>query len=150
MKNYIHRTAILILILTNIACESHLINGDLDGFWQVQTVEHLKTEEVVHRDNDAFYAFQRHIVQLTLQTETHVMGQMGPRYHAEFKWQDDSIKFGEFREYDLYECKKTVALDTLKIFGIFQKNTTFFYIENLDKASLILKSEDARIKLRKY
>ena len=56
MKNHIYRTAILILILTNIACESHLINGDLDGFWQVQTVEHLKTEEVVHHDNDAFYS----------------------------------------------------------------------------------------------
>lgn len=149
MKNHIYRTAILILILTNIACESHLINGDLDGFWQVQTVEHLKTEEVVHHDNDAFYAFQRHIVQLTLQPETHVMGQMGARYHAEFNWNDDSIKFGEFREYDLYGSKKKVHPTILKEFGIFQENTTF-YIENLDKKSLTLTSEEARIKLRKY
>ena len=149
MKNYIHKITILLLVLINISCESHLINGDLDGFWQVRTVEHLKKGETIYHNNEAFYAFQRHIVQLTLQTETHVMGQMGPRYHAEFNWQDDSIKFGEFREYDLYGCKKRVGLDTLKIFGIFHENETF-HVENLNRTSLILTSEETRIKLRKY
>lgn len=149
MKNHLYRTTILMWALINLSCESHLINGDLDGFWQVQTVEHFKKGETIFHNNDAFYAFQRHIVQLTLQTETHVMGQMGPRYHAEFQWKDDSIKFGEFREYDLYGCTKKVGPDTLRIFGISQEHETF-YVENLDKTSLILTSEDARIKLRKY
>lgn len=149
MKKHIYNIYILILVLTNISCESHLINGDLDGFWQVQTIEYIDTEEVISGNNELFYAFQRHIVQLTRHTETHVMGQMGPRYHAEFSWQDDSITFGEFREYDLYGCKNKVQPDILKKFGIFQECSTF-HVENLNQTSLILTSEEARIKLRKY
>lgn len=149
MRHYIYKVYALILAFTVTSCESYLINGDLDGFWQLQTVEHLNSGEITHHNNDAFYAFQRHIIQLTRQTESHVMGQMGTRYHAEFCWQNDSIEIGEFREYDLSGCKKKVPSAVLEQFGIFQENT-IFYVENLDKKSLILTSEDARIVLRKY
>lgn len=141
-------TASFVLTLLFTSCESYLINGDLDGFWQVQTIERLGTEDTIQCNNEVFYAFQRHIVQLTQHTPTHVMGQMSTRYHASFNWQDDSISMGDFREYDLKGSKNKAPLSELKKFGLYQEHTTFHI--DLSKKSLILTSDSARISLRKY
>lgn len=131
-----------------VSCESYLINGDLDGFWQVQAIEKLETGEITSCNNEVFYAFQRHLVQLTQVNESHVMGQMEARYHANFDWINDSISMGDFREYDLYGSKKEVPLSELKRFGFFQSHTTFHM--QLSKKQLILTSDSARIIMRKY
>ena len=136
----------LTLILTS--CESYLINGDLDGFWQVQEIERLETGDVVQCNNEIFYAFQRHIVQLTQYPSTHIMGQMGTRYHANFDWLGDSISMGDFREYDLNGSKKKAPLTELRKFGLCQEYTTFHIL--LSKESLTLTSDSTRISLRKY
>ncbi len=136
------------LILLFSSCESYLINGDLDGFWQVQEIEQLETGDIVQCNNEFFYAFQRHIVQLTKYPPTHVMGQMGTRYHACFDWQGDSISMGDFREYDLDGSKKKAPLSELKRFGLYQEYTTFHII--LSKETLTLTSDSTRISLRKY
>lgn len=136
------------IAFTVVSCESYLINGDLDGFWQAQTIEKLETSEITHCNNEVFYAFQRHLVQLTQIGPSHVMGQMGARYHANFDWANDSISIGDFHEYDLYGSKKQVPLSELKKFGIFQNHTTF-HIE-LSKNRLTLTSDSARIVFRKY
>ena len=136
----------LMLIFTS--CESYLINGDLDGFWQVQEIEWLETGDVVQCNNEAFYAFQRHIVQLTQYPSTHVMGQMSTRYHASFDWQGDSISMGDFREYDLDGSKKKTPLSELKKFGLCQEYTTFHIL--LSPKKLTLTSDSTRISLRKY
>lgn len=148
MKYFINRLLTYLFALMLASCESYLINGDLDGFWQVQTIERLETGEIVQCNNEVYYAFQRHLVQLTQYSSTHVMGQMATRYHASFNWEGDSISMGDFREYDLNGSKKKAPLSVLRKFGLYQEYTTFHI--DLSKESLILTSDSARICLRKY
>lgn len=140
-------SAVLVLGLTFCSCESYLINGDLDGLWQVQTVEHLETGNVTECNNEYFYAFQRHIVQLTKHV-SYGMGGLESQYHAGFEWGQDSIEMGDFRVYDLYGCKQKAPASELKNFGLYHDYTTFHM--QLSKQKLILTSDSARIVLRKY
>lgn len=148
MKYLTNKLLALSFALMFASCESYLINGDLDGFWQVQTIERLETGEIVQCNNEFFYAFQRHLVQLTQYPSTHVMGQMSTRYHASFDWRGDSISMGDFRAYDLDGSKQKAPLYELKKFGLYQEFTTFHIA--LSKKSLTLTSDSTRICLRKY
>lgn len=147
MKNFLSKIYIWIVVFAISSCDSYLINGDLDGFWQVQTIEHLSSGNKTEGNNKFFYAFQRHIVQLTKHS-SYGMGGLDAQYHAGFDWNEDSITMGDFRIYDLYGCKEKAPSSVLKGFGIYEEYTTF-HIE-LSKQKLILTSDSACVVLRKY
>lgn len=147
MRIYIVRTFLLLVIWVLCSCESYLINGDLDGFWQVQTVEHLETGKITEGNNKFFYSFQRHIVQLT-KHYSNGAAVLEAQYHAGFEWKNDSIGMGDFRVYDLYGCKKKAPASELKKFGLYQDYTMFHM--QMSKQQLVLTSDSARIILRKY
>ena len=146
MKGSIIKVLLLLFVLALHSCESYLINGELDGFWQVQTVEHLPTGKVTECNNRFYYAFQRCIVQLTKHS-SYGMGDLEAQYHAGFTCSHDSIGMGDFRIYDLLGCKNKAPISELKNFGIYQDYTTFHM--QLSKAQLILTSDSARIVLSK-
>lgn len=147
MKDFLSKIYIWIVVFAISSCDSYLINGDLDGFWQVQTIEHLSSGNKTEGNNNFFYAFQRHIVQLTKHSSYGMEG-MEAQYHAGFEWEQDSITMGDFRIYDLFGCKTKAPMSELKKFGLYEEYTAF-HIE-LSKQKLILTSDSACIVLRKY
>ena len=48
MRTYIYRFLTLSVIALLLSCESYLINGDLDGFWQARSIENKHTGEITN------------------------------------------------------------------------------------------------------
>ena len=62
MKRLPHTIALLLLLLATTSCDSYLINGPLDGMWQLQSIERHTPDTVIQTAGDLFYSFQRHSV----------------------------------------------------------------------------------------
>lgn len=148
MKTTIYRLMVILAMTFMMSCESYLIHGDLDGFWQVMDIENKETGAITDCNGDIYYSFQRELVLVTYILPNRPQGQIKENYIAYFTHEGDSIAMKDFRIY-LDKKAKQAPLEKLEKFGLY---TTFntFYVENLDKSSLILDSDKARITLRKY
>lgn len=148
MKKY---TYILITLLTVVlvsSCESYQIHGDLDGFWQVKSIENKQTGEVTHCKGDIYYSFQRELVLISYVSPNIPTGQMKENYVAYFSHENDSISMSDFRIY-LDREGKQAPLSKLTKFGLYDTFNTF-RVEKLDKTSLILNSENTLIRMHRY
>lgn len=148
MKKY---TYILIALFTAVltsSCESYQIHGDLDGFWQVQSIENKQTGDIIKCDGDRYYSFQRELVLVSYVSPNIPTGQMKENYIAYFTHEKDSIAMTDFRIYIDKEAT-LVPISNLQKFGLFETHNTF-YVENLNRTSLILNSDKARIVMKKY
>ena len=61
MKKHIYKLLIL-LTLALTSCESYQIHEDLDGFWQVESIENKETGDIKYCQGDTYYSFQRELV----------------------------------------------------------------------------------------
>ena len=133
-----------------IGCDSYLINGQLDGMWQLHSIERQSPDTLIYNEGDLFYSFQRHSVLIGDYSNPHeLVGQMkNEQYISLFDYTDDTITIDEFHRYYKREDQPS---DTtrLKRFGIFTKQT-IFHIEELTSKRLILQSDSALITLHKY
>ena len=148
MKNLLYKFLTTLLITMIASCESYQIHGDLDGFWQVQSIENRETGETTNCNGDIYYSFQRELVMLSYVSPEMPKGQMKENHIAYFSHEDGQIAMTEFRIY-LDKNGKPSPLPKLEKFGIYS-TYSIFHVENLDSKSLILKSEKARIVFRKY
>ena len=148
MKTYIYKAWIIAVVAMICSCESYLINGNLDGFWQVQTIENKQTGEITHCEGDVYYSFQRDLVLLTYILPHRPTGPIKEHHIAYFTQENDSIAMTDFRIYLDKEATQT-PLEKLAKFGLYDLFTTF-QLEELNKKSLILTSDKARITMRKY
>ncbi|MBE6292991.1 MAG: hypothetical protein E7091_11395 [Bacteroidales bacterium] len=151
MKKHIrHLSAIVLIMVLATACESYLINGHLDGMWQLQTVERNNPDTTIRNQGDLFYSFQRHTVLIgDYNNPDELVGHLkSEQYVSLFDYTGDSITMGEFH---LYYGREDQPYDTtrLKRFGLYNKQTTF-HIEELTASRLVLRSDSALITLRKY
>ena len=132
------------------ACDSYLINGDLDGIWQLQTIERHNPDTIIRNEGDLFYSFQRHTILIgDYNNPDGPVGQLkSEQYDCLFERIGDSIMMEEFQ---LYYKRENHPYDTtrLKRFGIYDKKS-IFHIEELNSKRLILRSDSATITLRKY
>lgn len=149
MKRYITQIVIAIFIVLTTACESYLMNGDLDGLWQVRSVERFSADTITTNDGELFMSFQQYTVLLSYNYPDKLTGSLMANYLSLFEHTGDYITMGYFRDFNLHNSHNKVPLDRLERFGIFQDTTTF-YIESLNHKSLILTSDSARIVFRKY
>ena len=148
MKRYIYRLLILLTIIAASSCESYLIHGNLDGFWQVESIEDKNTGDIKYCDGDTYYSFQRELVLVSYVSPNIPTGQIKENYIAHFTCENDSIYMTDFRIY-IDRNGKQAPLSKLEKFGIYDTFSTF-YVEMLNKRVLILNSGKSRIILKKH
>ena len=148
MKRQIYKSLALIIIILISSCESYQIHGDLDGFWQVSTIENKETGDITYCNGDTYYSFQRELVLLSYVSPTLPQGQMKENYIAYFTHKNDSIYMTDFRIY-LDRNGKQAPLSELEKFGLYELYNAFG-IEELNNSSMVLTSDKARISLKKY
>ena len=134
------------LVLTS--CESYLVNGDLDGFWQVKSIEDKQTGDITRCKGEIYYSFQRDLVLVSCTLSSNPTGQMKENYIAYFTHENDTITMTDFRIY-LDRDGKQALLQNLEKFGLYELYNVF-HVEELTGKSLVLDSEKAHIILKKY
>ncbi|MCH5229180.1 MAG: lipocalin-like domain-containing protein [Muribaculaceae bacterium] len=124
----------LVIVLIIAGCQKAPINGDLDGRWQILTIE---TEEGVFdvKDRQFYYNFYMHVCNLS------VYG--GIITEANLLYEDDRI----FLNFPYIETPEEYF--HLTEFGIYS-NPVEFQVLYIDKKGLVMQSEESLITLRKF
>ena len=148
MKAYIYKVWAIAFAAMMCSCESYLVNGNLDGYWQVQTIENKLTGDITYCKGDIYYSFQRDLVLLTYILPHRPVGQIKEHHIAYFTKENDSVTMTDFRIY-LDKAAAQTPLEELAKFGLYDSFTTF-QLEELNKKSLILTSDKFRIVMQKY
>ncbi len=150
MPRLINNILTLTLIASLISCENYLINGQLDGIWQLQTIERNNPDTIIRNQGDLFYSIQRHTILVgDYNNPSELVGQLkSEQYDCLFERIGDSIKMDEFQ---LYYQRENEPYDTtrLKRFGLYEKKNTFL-IEELTIKRLVLRSDSALLTMRRY
>lgn len=147
MKKHIYKSLIL-LTLALTSCESYQIHEDLDGFWQVESIENKETGDIKYCQGDTYYSFQRELVLVSYVSSNIPAGQMKENYIAHFSHENDSIHMTDFRIY-LDRDGKQAPLSELEKFGMYELYNAFG-VEELNSSSMVLSSEKARIVMKKH
>lgn len=118
-------------------------NGDLDGFWQMTTMEDLRTGVVTDvRENMVSWAFQGGLVQMNSMTREEVTGQ--------FVLTDNYLKVWNLNQFTHQDGDTKIEdVKELYQFGIFELEQTFKVLE-LNKNTLRLQSDNYALNFRKY
>lgn len=150
MKRHLIRILTIVAIASLTACDSYLINGHLDGMWQLQTIERNNPDTIIRNEGDLFYSFQRHTVLIgDYNNPNELVGHLkDEQYVSLFEYEGDSLIIGEFH---LYYKRENLPYDTTRLrrFGVYDKQT-IFHIEELTAKRLVLRSDSALITMRKY
>lgn len=118
----------LVCVLTS-SCGEKSGYKDLDGMWQLQEITNLKTGETFQAV-DQYFSFQMNIIQVR---------KIGyGSYFGSFTYTDDVIR-----------TKFKASAAQLKIFGLSASEEDLI-VERVNSNRLILRSDNARIRLRKY
>lgn len=121
----------VMLMATVASCRKGGINGDLDGQWQVMSIEAVETGAVTEPAR-LYYNLYLHTVNLTRGTVAH----SGNMTYDE-KGRQLTLEFPSSNVADLAP------------WGIYSRSTTFS-VEQLDSESMVLLSAHSRIIFRKY
>lgn len=124
--------AMVILATTLTGCRKGSINGDLDGMWQILTIESLAdgvTEDI--KDSQLYYCLYLHTANLTKRG--------GVMFTANMTYEGDRLTL-DF---------PTATPGALTEWGI-DGNTVTFTIEHLTGSDLVMLSGDLRLTFRKY
>ena len=150
MKRRFYHILTFIIISSFTACDNYLINGQLDGIWQLQTIERNNPDTIISNEGDLFYSFQRHTVLVGdyINPGEHVGQLKTEQYDCLFERIGDSIMMQEFQ---LYYMRENQPYDTTKLkkFGLYEKKNAF-RIEELTIKCLRLRSDSALLTMRKY
>ena len=150
MKRRFHYILTFIIVSSFAACDNYLINGQLDGIWQLQTIERNNPDTIISNQGDIFYSFQRHTVLVgDYINPGELVGQLKTeQYDCLFERIGDSIMMQEFQ---LYYMRENQPYDTTKLkkFGLYEKKNAF-HIEELTIKRLILRSDSALLTMRRY
>ncbi len=146
---------VLISILLFSACDKLPKNGDLDGMWQLMTVE--KTGEPAEnvKAKKLFYSFQLDLVQFSDANWTTDRSS----YYAYFKRKGESMWFhtickpskNESEEDDNvpFTQEEIEVQQVMAPWGIYTLNPRFKVLQ-LDSDAMILQSEQAKLTFRKF
>ena len=150
MQRCIYNIFVLAIVIAFTACDSYLINGELDGMWQLQSIERNNPDTTIRNEGNLFYSFQRHTILIgDYNNPNGPVGQLkSEQYDCLFERIGDSIKMEEFQ---LYYQRENQPYDTtrLKRFGLYEKKNAF-HIEELTIKRLVLRSDSALLTMRRY
>ena len=142
---------IITVCLSLISCDVETSkNGDLDGLWQLRTIEKLKSgEKTDGRQNAVRWSFQADMLMIDAETNL-------PFYEivCRFKHEGRALRVtnphfsGRFVE----EVNDDPAVDNpedLKIYGLYKLDESFKILE-LNSDNMILESDSVRLQFKKY
>lgn len=125
VKNII---CVLLLILLFTSCQKADINGDLDGFWKLLTIEELADNNVIDKkEEDRFWS-----VQLKLLTTT-------GNGKGRFQHIGDSLF-----------VQMIHVPSTPKEVGMYNPKDERFEVVQLDRKRMILRSKDVLLNFRRF
>ena len=148
MKRQIYKSLALLIIFLISSCESYQIHGELDGFWQVTSIENKQTGEITHCKGDTYYSFQRELVLISYVSPNIPTGLMKENYIAYFSHEQDSIIMTDFRIY-IDKNAPQAPISELEKFGLYEIYNKF-QIEKLCKNDLVLNTDKVRIVMKKH
>ena len=136
--------SMMTLVMTG--CEIHTSNnGDLDGFWQLRSIDTLSTDASADaRERMIYWAVQRHILEVQDKHDTRNKILFG------FSQRGDSLFLYEPRvnNRDIGDTLVT-NLSMLQPYGVNDFEESYL-IEQLDGGQMVLKSKVLRLWFRKY
>lgn len=148
MKKQTYKLLALLIIILISSCESYQIHGNLDGFWQVTSIENKQTGEITHCKGDTYYSFQRELVLISYVSPNIPTGLMKENYIAYFSHENDSIIMTDFRIY-IDKNAPQAPISKLEKFGLYEIYNKF-QIEKLCKNDLVLNTDKVRIVMKKH
>ncbi len=134
LKFYIYIIVLTGLLITMAGCQKSPVNGDLDGQWQVMTVEPEAPETIIQ--DRIYLCISLHTCQLS------VYGS-GIWTSGNMSYSDDKLTM----EFPNANSPESIA--RLKQYGIYSNPVTFTVVFP-GKDKLVLKDKDAVVTLRKF
>lgn len=125
----------IVIALGASSCQKSPINGDLDGQWQIMSVEPEPSDMII--DENLYYCFSLHVCQLTYYGNGYTSGILA------FDGNSISLSFPNL------DMNNDRNIKLLRQYGIYS-NPVVFQVDYLDKDKLIMKSEESRVILRKF
>ncbi len=151
MKNLNYKIFLLAccIMATMASCENKWPkNGDLDGQWQLLTIEHNGETRNV-KDSQYYLSFQLDLFQLSIVNNRQ-------RYYGYFDRNGNTLVFRQFSDMAENDLATTdnqplteQQISILQQWGYYKLNESFT-IESLSGSDMILKSDSARITYRKF
>ena len=150
MKKLIYILALIYVMIGFSSCELETSdNGDLDGNWQLLSIDSLNTGGINNvKDKQIFYAVQFHLINiyaLNIKNEY-----ITPKSFFHFSQTKDSLIFysADITKDDIYAHKDSF-LTGLRPLGI-NSLEEHFKIETLNSKSIVLKSKELRLNFRRF
>ena len=136
------------LLLINVACEKAPLDNKIEGFWQMETITTLKDGQTT-QCNRMYYSITRYVVELSEK-----QGDKGyPTLIGRFAYTDDSHSTVIMKEFkhraNTADDKVPATIEELTPYGI-DKDETQFEVVKADGKTLILRSDYAEIKLKRF
>ena len=133
---YIIATA---LVAGATSCDiEHIDNGKLDGLWKLQALDSLSNQVTVDMSrSNLSYAIQGNLLQLG-------------RVYFRFDHQGDSLILHDpyVNSFDVSET--LIAISLVTPFGINNIPREAFYVDELSRSKMVLRSEFLRLHFEKY
>lgn len=122
------------------SCYKSDINGQLDGQWQLMSIDNLADGQISYPDQ-LYYSFQQHTARLGQVDLSNATGEPVPtRYICNLDYNNPTV---------VLTVVAPSNLDELHKWGMYESPTTFT-ITTLNREELVLVSEQARLTLRRY
>lgn len=160
MKHTFHiiRLSFFILIAAFMlnSCDKVPMNGQLDGMWQIMTVQTAAGTHDAKADC-AYLSIQLHLCQWDQLSKANQNGHV--RFYSHFRREGDNIIFYDFAKPSLHrsnlddnEMLTNDEMETQKLMGVwcvYHLNDSF-HIRELNSENLVLEREDTVIHFRKF
>lgn len=126
------------LLASLYSCRKRSPNGELDGFWQIETVEYFSTGEVASPYPKHYICLNLHVVNLQVGNESLLItGNM----HYD--------KSSGVIAFDFPASQYNQSLGDPESFG-FMKPQVDFKVVKLDHKQLVIQSEETLVKCRRF
>ena len=149
MNKYLLKLLMASLLISLSACEFEMSdNGDLDGFWQLYSVDTLETGHSADmRHNGIYWGIQMHL--LSIETKKPFT-----RFLFRFNHEGNTLhlydpRFDSSLGVDQRIDEAVTHEEDLKMLGLFSLDETL-QIETLNSSRMILRNDSLRLFLRKY
>lgn len=154
-------TALILLVISwCTACDKMPDNGQLDGMWQLMSIETADGQIQDVKEQQHYWSFRLRLVQFTASRAID-----GDKFYAHFSREEGNIVMTDFCQEARYETDSddnawisSEDAEILHPWGVYgeadennsQKIKATYRVEALSDTRLVLKSNQARLTLRKF
>lgn len=137
----------IFMISTLTGCKKAPISNDIQGFWILQEFKTLN-DDVEHKCERLYYSIGRFVTEISERQGNNNYG-----YYiglTEFKENNTILVIKNFKYKNIGDNGVDAPLEKLLPFGINNQKETVFKVINCNGKSMILESDYAQLKLKKF